>query len=34
MKAMVLHTPGAPLEWTEPPERKPGAGEVARRTWR
>jgi propanol-preferring alcohol dehydrogenase len=28
MKAMVLKTPGAPLEWTELPDREPGAGEV------
>jgi len=28
MKAMVLYSPGAPLEWTELPDRQPGAGEV------
>jgi propanol-preferring alcohol dehydrogenase len=28
MKAMVLKTPRTPLEWTELPDRKPGAGEV------
>lgn len=28
MKAMVLKRPGTPLEWTEIPDRQPGAGEV------
>jgi propanol-preferring alcohol dehydrogenase len=28
MKAMVLNRPRGPLEWTELPDRKPGAGEV------
>ena len=28
MKAMVLNRPGAPLEWTELADRKPGPGEV------
>ena len=28
MKAMVLNRPGEPLEWTELPDRHPGAGEV------
>jgi D-arabinose 1-dehydrogenase-like Zn-dependent alcohol dehydrogenase len=28
MKAMVLNRPGTPLEWTELPDRQPGAGEV------
>jgi len=28
MKAMVLDRPGEPLEWTELPDRHPGAGEV------
>jgi propanol-preferring alcohol dehydrogenase len=28
MKAMVLNKPGTKLEWTELPERRPGAGEV------
>jgi propanol-preferring alcohol dehydrogenase len=28
MKAMVLKRPGTPLEWTDLPDRKPGAGEV------
>ncbi len=28
MKAMVLNKPGTPLEWTDLPDRPPGAGEV------
>ena len=28
MKAMVLNKPGTPLEWTELPDRQPGAGQV------
>jgi propanol-preferring alcohol dehydrogenase len=28
MKAMVLNKPKAPLEWTELPDRQPGAGQV------
>jgi propanol-preferring alcohol dehydrogenase len=28
MKAMVLNKPGAPLQWTDLPDRKPGPGEV------
>ena len=28
MKAMVLKTIGAPLEWTELADRRPGAGEI------
>ncbi len=28
MKAMVLHKPRTPLEWTELPERHPGPGEI------
>jgi len=28
MKAMVLNTPGTPLEWTELPDRQPGPGEI------
>jgi propanol-preferring alcohol dehydrogenase len=28
MKAMVLNKPGAPLVWTDLPDRQPGAGEI------
>ena len=28
MQAMMLKAPGAPLEWTESPERAPGPGEI------
>jgi propanol-preferring alcohol dehydrogenase len=28
MKAMVLNTPGTPLEWTELPDRQPGPGQI------
>jgi propanol-preferring alcohol dehydrogenase len=28
MKAMVLNTPGTPLEWTELPDRAPGPGQI------
>jgi propanol-preferring alcohol dehydrogenase len=28
MKAMVLNKPGTPLEWTDLPDREPGAGQV------
>jgi propanol-preferring alcohol dehydrogenase len=28
MKAMVLNKPGAPLVWTDVPDRQPGAGEI------
>ena len=28
MKAMVLNKPGTPLEWTQLPDRRPGAGQV------
>ena len=28
MKAMVLKQPGTPLEWTDLPDRQPGAGEI------